>query len=219
MRPPHPGRPEWPAGSGRWPQEQSVAFLPSPRQRREKEEARLSRHDLLSHGIQGYSWPFGLGSGAGTGSRASASSSLTSSSLYPPTRSPSRPRPRSLPGVGAELAGANPKVAAVLGWGHRPLALLRGANPWESRPPNSSPAPDPRNRLDNKPTTMGRLSFTLLLLCQHFGEFVACQALEGVKLYTCYSPCVSVVSGVLLLPRPFSFFLFLKKFDIWERFP
>ena len=118
--PPYPGRPEWPAGSGRWPQEQPAAFLPSPQQRREEEEARLSRHDLLSHGVQGYSWPSGLGSGAGTGSRASASSSFTSSSLYPPT---SRPRPRSLPGVGAEVAGANPKVAAVLGWGHRPLAL------------------------------------------------------------------------------------------------
>ena len=142
---PHPGRPEWPAGSGRWLLEQSAAFLPSPRQRREEEEARLSRHDLLSHGIQGYSWPSGLGSGAGTGSRTSASSSLTSSSLYPPTRSPSRPRPRSLPGVGAELAGANPKVAAVLGWGHRPLALLRGAlqscptlcDPIDGSPPGS----------------------------------------------------------------------------------
>ena len=67
---------------------------------------------------------------------------------------------------------------------------------------------------------MSWLSITLLLLCQRFGEFVACQALEGVKLDTCYSPYVSVVSGVLLLPHPFSFFpLNLKKFDIRERFP
>lgn len=125
-----------------------------------------------------------------------------------------QPTPTSVPSWSRRRGGrGKPESCGGLGVGAPPVS------PWESRPPNSSPALDPRNRLDNKPTTMGRLSITLLLLCQHFGEFVACQALEGVKLYTCYSLCVSVVSGVLLLPRPFSFFLFLKKFAIWERFP
>ena len=134
----------------------------------------------------------------------------------PPLLSSHRPGPPADPDLGPFLKSARagkgrPESCGGLGVWAPPVSPLPRGEPLGvvspkllTRPPTLGTA------WINKPTTMGRLSITLLLLCQHFGEFVACQALEGVQLDICYSPCVSVVGGVLL-PHPFSFFPLLKK--------
>lgn len=133
---------------GPWAQEQAAAPQPAPRwRRRREEEAGLGRHDLSSHGVRGFVAAARAGLRRWSHERR-LGFILSHRLLSPIPKSPSRPRPRSLPVVGAEPERTPPKVQRS-GVRRGRLPLPRGEDLWE-----------PSARHPHPPLTLGTALIT-----------------------------------------------------------